>query len=176
MELGTANFLLQRSFVALGQLQCTNMFFQLPDNDTDPSSGNLHVVKRLARETTTTCLTFTSVSCKRIVADFRFLDEFERNIAEPYKSNKHNEDKNERDPGNVDEDNTGSSNKDKIFSGLKSNQRNARAGTLLKMLLTQLDYSDWQANQASRLLLLSCIADNVTRLDDFVKLLVTKIL
>ncbi len=91
------------------------LIFQLVD-----SNGILNVPdtgKRLAREASSSCLSFTSVSCKRIVADFRFLREFERTIAEPYSK--------------------------------PDNQNQSRTGTLLKMLLSQMDYSDRQANQVS---------------------------
>ena len=60
-------------------------------------------------------MTFTTVSCKRIVADFRFLSEFEKTISEP-------------------------------FNNLKTRNQ-SRPGTLLKMLLSQVDFSDRQAYQ-----------------------------
>ncbi len=89
------------------------LFFQLVD-----PNGTLKVPdtgKRLAREVSSSCLSFTSVSCKRIVADFRFLREFESTIAEPYSK--------------------------------PDNRNRSRTGTLLKMLLSQMDYSDRQSNQ-----------------------------
>jgi hypothetical protein len=111
-------------------------------------------VKRLAREASASCLSFTSVTCKRIVADFRFIDEFERNIAEPYNRTSHgternnynyNNDSNGDGDGDDSVENTGGS----FVDYAKQSEHRGRAGTLLKMLLTQLDYSDRQANQVS---------------------------
>jgi len=105
-------------------------------------------VKRLARDASASCLSFTSVTCQRIVADFRFIDEFERNIAEPYnRSFRGTERSSYKRYGDGDDsvENTGGS----FVDYAKQSEHRGRAGTLLKMLLTQLDYSDRQANQVS---------------------------
>ncbi len=108
----------------------TYYLFQLVD-----SNGTLKVPdtgKRLAREVSSSCLSFTSVSCKRIVADFRFLREFETTIAEPYSRT--------------------------------DNRNRSRTGTLLKMLLSQMDYNDRQSNQVSNTSLLNrFLFDDVTK-------------
>jgi hypothetical protein len=76
-------------------------------------SGN--EINRLSgKDDSGSCLTHGSVSCRRIVADFRFLLDFERSIAHPF---------NESKPSK------------------------ARPGTLLKMLLSQLDYDGFLVNQ-----------------------------
>jgi hypothetical protein len=58
------------------------IFIQLLDDTGYPA--NFDSGCRRAREVPASCLASTAVSCRRIVADFRFIDEFERNIAEPY--------------------------------------------------------------------------------------------
>ena len=60
------------------------------------------------------CLTHGSVSCRRIVADFRFLQDFDRSIASPFN---------------------------------ETELSKARPGTLLKMLLSQLDYDSFRINK-----------------------------
>ena len=92
------------------------LFFKLIDWTKNGSEAKAaDVGKRLTRQVSLSCLTFTTVSCKRIVADFRFLSEFEKTILQP-------------------------------FNNVRARNQ-SRPGTLLKMLLSQVDFSDRQAYQ-----------------------------